>query len=272
MLLAKSLEMNLRACIAHIHQEVLGKCAVLNVAQDLLHGLLGLIGDDLRSGDVSAVLSSVGYRIPHSAESGLIDKVYDQLHLVDALEVSVSRIITRLNEGLEACLHKSGNAAAQNCLLTEEIGLCLGLIGSLKKSGACSADGKTVCQRKILCLAGVILLHSDQARSTLSCNIFGTDRMAGCLRSDHGNVNILRRNDAAVMDVEAMSEHEHIAFFQVRLDIFAVQLSLLLIIDQDHDDIRLLRSLSCCINFKALFFCPLPASGTLIQTDDNLAS
>ena len=61
--------------------------------------------------------------------------------------------------------------------------------------------------------------------------------MSRSLRSDHGNINVLRRYDTSEMNIEAMSKHQHVAFFQVRLDIFFVQSSLLLIIDQDHDDV-----------------------------------
>ena len=272
MFLAQSLEVHLCTCVAHVYQEILRKGSILDVAEDLLHGLLGLFGDDLRAGDVSAVLSSVGYGVPHSAETGLIDQVNDQFHLMDALEVCISRIIASLNQRFEACLHKGGNAAAQNSLLTEQVGLSLCLIGCLKEACARSADRKTVCKRQILCLACVILLYSDQARCALACNVLRTNSVARSLRSDHGDVDIFRRYDAAEMNVEAMREHQHITFFQVRLDIFAVQLRLLLIIDQDHDDISLLCSLCRCVYFEALLLCSLPASGSFIQTDDDLAS
>ena len=39
-----------------------------------------------------------------------IDEVDDQLHLVDALEVSVSGIVACLAECLKACLHQIGRA------------------------------------------------------------------------------------------------------------------------------------------------------------------
>ena len=96
--------------------------------------------------------------------------------------------------------------------------------------------------------------------------------MSRCLRGDHGDVHISRGNNASEMDIEAMREHEHVAFLQVRLDVLAVQLRLLLVIDQDHDDIRFLRGLSCRIDLEALLHGPLPAPGSLIETDDDMAS
>ena len=51
-----------------------------------------------------------------------------------------------------------------------------------------------------------------------------------------------------------MSEHQHISFFQIWLDVLFIKIRLLLIVDQDHDDIRLLCSFGCCKHFKALIF------------------
>ena len=74
------------------------------------------------------------------------------------------------------------------------------------------------------------------------------------------------------MNVEAVSEHQHVALFQIRLDIFFVQLCLLFIIDQDHDNVSLLCSFRRGKDFKALLLCSLPGSGALIKTDDYVAS
>ena len=63
-LLPHGVEMHLGPGIGHIQQEVLGKGAVLDVGQDLLHGLLGVLGDDLGTGNIVAVLGGVGDRIP----------------------------------------------------------------------------------------------------------------------------------------------------------------------------------------------------------------
>ena len=88
--------------------------------------------------------------------------------------------------------------------------------------------------------------------------------MAGSLGSDHGNVYVLRRNNASEMDIKAVSEHQHVALFQVRLDIFLIEFSLLLIIDQDHDNVSLFCSLCRRIYFESLFFRSLPGSASLI--------
>ena len=69
-----------------------------------------------------------------------------------------------------------------------------------------------------------------------------------------------------------MSKHKHIAFLKVWLDIFLIHISLFLIIDQNHDDISLLCSLSCCIYFKSLLFSSLPGSAAFIKTDNDVTS
>ena len=61
---------------------------------------------DLRSGNVIAILSSIGDGISHSCKTRLVDQIYDQLHLMDTLKISISRIISSLNQSLETCLHQ----------------------------------------------------------------------------------------------------------------------------------------------------------------------
>ena len=132
--------MNLSARVGHIKQEVLSKGTVLNIGKYLLHSLLGFLGDNLRTCDVVAVFSGVGDGVTHTLKAALVDKVNDKLHFVDTLEVSVSWVVASLNEGLKARLHKGANAAAENRLLAEQIGLGLGAEGGLKHARASAAD------------------------------------------------------------------------------------------------------------------------------------
>jgi hypothetical protein len=242
--------------------------ASLDVLQDLLHGLLGLFGDQLRTGDVVAVFSCVGDGVTHTCETALVDQVYDQLHLVDALEVSVSRVIASLAQCLETSLHQSADTAAQNSLFTEQVGLSLGAECGFQNAGSCAADCQTISQCQILCLAGSILLYSNQARNALACLIFRTNGVSRSLRSDHGNVNICRRNDLTEVDCETVSEHQHIARFQVRCNVLLVHCCLLFIIDQNHDDVSLLCGLCCGEYFEALCLSLCPGLAALVQTDD----
>ena len=177
---------------------------------------------------------------------------------MDALEVSVSRVIACLTKSLEACLHKSANAAAKNSLLTEEVGFGLGAERGLKKACSCTAYCKTVSKCHIKSLTGVILLNSYKARSTLACLIFASDGVTGSLGSYHCNIDKLRRLDASEMNVEAVSEHKHIALFKVRLDILLIHICLKLIVDKNHNNVGFFCSLGSGINLKALLLCLSP--------------
>ena len=129
--LSHRFEVYLTACGAHVKQELFCKSTILDIGQDLLHCFLGIFGNDLRTCDVIAVFSGVGNRISHACETGLIDQVNNQFHFMNALEVCVSRIIASFYQSFETSLHQCAYAAAQNCLLAEQVCLCLGTEGSL---------------------------------------------------------------------------------------------------------------------------------------------
>ena len=74
------------------------------------------------------------------------------------------------------------------------------------------------------------------------------------------------------VDSETMSEHQHVALFQVWLDIFFVHCSLFLIVDQDHDDISLFCSLSSGIYFESLCLCFCPGFAAFIKSNNNITA
>ena len=177
---------------------------------------------------------------------------------MDTLKVCISLIITCLNQRFESCLHKCTYTAAEHCLLTEKVCLRLCPEGCLKNACSCTANGKRISKSLFKSLACSILLNSHKTRNTLSCLILRTYRMTGSLGSYHCNVNILRRNDTSEMDIEAMSEHEHVSGLKVGLNILLIHISLFLIVYKDHDDISLPGRFSCRIYFKALLNCLVP--------------
>ena len=168
---------------------------------------------------------------------------------MDTLKVSVLRCISCFYQCLEAGFHQCAYTAAENCLLAEQVGLSLNFESSLQNTCSCSAQCCSVSQCSVFCFSCVILLYSYQTRNTFSYLILASYCMTRSLRSDHGNVNVSRRFDLSEMDSKAVCEHEHITFFQVRLNIFFVHSCLFLIVDQNHDDISLFCSFCCCINF-----------------------
>ena len=115
-------------------------------------------------------------------------------------------------------------------------------------------------------------MYCDQTRNPFSCLILTAYCMSRSLRRDHSNVHVCRRNDLVKVNVKPMSKHQHITCLKVWLNGFLIQCSLLLIIDEDHDHICLLCSFCCCIYFESLLFSFFPGTGSLIQTNDDMAS
>src|SRR5699024_1868609 len=136
-----SLEVNLSACGRHIQQEVFGESTILDIAQDLLHRFLGVLCDDLRSGNVISIFRCIGDGVSHSGKTGLINQIDDQFHLMDTLKVCVSRVVSGFHQRLITSLHQSAHAAAENRLLTEQVCFCLCTESSLQHACSCAADG-----------------------------------------------------------------------------------------------------------------------------------
>ena len=244
--------------------------AVLDLAQDLLHLLAGLLGDDALAGAVVAVLSGIGDGVTHLGKAALVDQVNDQLHLVNALEVSVLRSVASLDQSLKASLHQLADAAAEDSLLAEQVGLGLGLEGGLEDAGTAAADAAGICQSDVHSLAGSVLLNADQIRNAVTLEVLGTNGVARALRSDHDNVDVSRRNDLLEVDVEAVSESQNIARLQVRLDNVLVDVSLLLIRGQHHDDVAGSSSLSRSHDLQTVVLSLLLVLGARTQTNDNM--
>ena len=189
---------------------------------------------------------------------------------MNALEVSVLGIITSLNQCLESSLHQGSNTAAEYALLTEQVGLSFALECGIKHASSGAADASCVSKTDVVCSAGSVLIYSDQAGNTSADLVLGTYSVARALRSDHDNVNVSRGNDLTKVNIEAVSESKSLAGSEVRSDALLVEISLSLIVDEDHDDVCLLSSLSSSVNLEACVLSLLPALGAFVKTDDNV--
>ena len=265
-------EVNLSSSVRHIKQEVFCKCTILDICQDLFHCLLCFCCNDLRSCDVVTVFSCVGDRVSHSLESRLIDQVYDQFHFMDTFEICISRVISSFAKSFETSLHKCNNTTTENCLLTEEVCFCFCTECCFKKTSSCSTNSKTICKCSVKRFSCIVLFYCNQTRSSFSSLIFASYCMSRSFWCDHSNIYVLWWNDTSKMNVETMSEHQHVTLFKVWLDVFFVHICLFFIIDQNHDDICLFCSLCCCIYFKALLFGSLPGLTSFIQTNNDIAA
>ena len=189
---------------------------------------------------------------------------------MDAFEVSVSGVIARFGQRLEARLHQSADAAAQDGLLAEEVGLGLGAERGLQRACSGAADAQRIGQRDLERVAGRVLLDRYEHGNALARLIFAADGVAGSLRGDHDDVDVLGRLDAAEVDVEAVREREGLAFGQIRLDALFIEFRLLLVVDEDHDEIGVFGGLRGGHDGDALGFGLHPALAAFVQADDDL--
>ena len=108
--------------------------------EDLLHLGASLFVDDPRAARVVAELGRVRDAVAHVVEAALVHQVDDQLELVQAFEVGALGLISGLDQGLEPHLDQGADAAAEDDLLAEEVGLGLLGEGRLEDAAAGAAD------------------------------------------------------------------------------------------------------------------------------------
>ena len=158
-----------------------------------LHRCAGLGTDHAGSAGEVAVLGRVGDRVLHAADALLVEEVSDQLELVQALEVGELRAVASLGQRLEAGDDQLGGAAAENCLLAEEVGLGLVLEGRLDDASAGAADALGVCERDVAGVAGCVLLDGDESGDSSAFFKLRADQVARALRRDERDVDRRRR-------------------------------------------------------------------------------
>ena len=191
---------------------------------------------------------------------------------MNTLKVCISRIISCLAQSLKTSLHQCTYATAQNCLLTEQIRLCLRAESCLENTGSGSTNCQCICQCLLLSFSGCILMYSNQTWYSFSCLILTSYGMTRSLWSNHRNIDICRWNNLIKVNVETMSKHQHVTCFKIRLNRLLIKSGLLLIINENHNNICLLCCLCRRIYLKALFFCSLPRLRSLIQTDNHMTA
>src|SRR5262249_45978010 len=145
-----------------------------------------------------------------------INQIKDELQFVHALEVRDFRLITRLDERVEACLDQLADAAAKDGLLAEQVGLGFFRECCFQNTGARTTKSLGICKRLCLRVAACILLDGDQRGRAAA---FGEDfayAMARRFRRNHRNINVGGRLDRAEANVEAVRKHERLSFVQMR--------------------------------------------------------
>src|SRR3954463_6699990 len=260
----------LRRAGAVLQDELARVLAGLNAPQRFLHALAHALVDDLRPGDVLAVFGVVRDRIVHGADAALVHEVDDQLQLVQALEVRHLRRVARLHQRVEAGLHELDAAAAEHRLLAEEVGLGLLLEGGLDYARLAAADGRRVGKREVARLLRAVAVHGDQHRHAAAAGVGGAHGVPGRLRRHHPDVEVLPRLDQAVMDVEAGGEGQRGALLGVGLDVVAIDLRVVLVGQEDHDDVGALNRLVDLGDLDPALLGLVPRSAVLARPDGYL--
>src|SRR2546428_4873893 len=157
-----------RLAPVHLGDPLLREDALPDVGEELAHVLAHLAVDDARAAGEIAVLGRVGDRVAHAGKAALPHQVDDQLQLVQALVVRDLRLVAGLDERLEAEPHELGDAAAEDRLLAEEIGL--GLLGEAGLDHSCApgADPGAVGERQLEGVPARVLLHGDDRRRAVA--------------------------------------------------------------------------------------------------------
>ena len=188
------------------------------------------------------------------------------------LEVGDLGLVASLDQGLEAGLDQVGDAATQDSLLAEQVGL--GLLGEGRLDDACTgtADTLRVGQGQLPCLTGGIHLDGDDIRCALALHVGLADLVAGALGGDHDDVVAGGDLNVAVADVEAVREEEGGAFLQVGGDLLGVDVALDLVGQQHGDDVALGDGLGHVLDLEASGLSLGPRGGTGAQADDHVNS
>src|SRR6266498_5801083 len=110
---------------SHFPNKFSCKFSGTNVAQHRSHVLLHCLIDNLWTDGQLAPFGGIRNQSAHSGESCLVDKIDNELELVQTFEIGKLGRIAGANKGVEARTNQRARAATKHCLLAKKIGLGL---------------------------------------------------------------------------------------------------------------------------------------------------
>ena len=113
-------------------------------------------------------------------------------------------------------------------------------------------------------------MNCQQARHAGAAREYLAHPVTGGLRGDHRHVDVLRRHDGLVVDVEAMREHERLSRPHVRRDLVVVDVGLEVVGDEDHDDVGLAGGLVDGSDSQSVGLGLLTAPAALVEADHDV--
>ncbi|BBG29212.1 septin family protein [Zymobacter palmae] len=253
-----------------VQDEVASKSTVLDVFQNTAHSVFGVFCDNFRASDVVTVFSGVGDGVAHVGHTTFVHQVNDQFHFVHTFEVRHFRSITCFDQRFETCLNQCRNTAAQYRLFAEEVGFSFFFERRVDDTRTAVTVGRSVGQRDVARLATGVLRDSDQRRNTAALRVGLTNSMTRRFRRDHDDVEVSTRFDLFEVNIETVSECQCCAFFQVRFDIAVVDLFLIFIRGQNHDNVSAFNGFRYFLDGQTSGFGFCPGRRGLAQCDSNV--
>ena len=124
---------------------------------------------------------------------------------IKTLTPVVSRTVLNV---VTAFLEEMDEAAAEDSLLAEEVGLGLVAERGFNDAGLAAAVGAGIGESKVMSLAGNVLLDGDQLGNAGALDVGGANPVAGGLRSDHDDAKVGTGLNLAEVDVEAVGKRQ----------------------------------------------------------------
>jgi len=123
-----------------------------------------------------------------------------------AFEIGDFRMIACFHQGVESRLDQFGHPSTEDALFSEKVGL--GLLSERGFNDAGTGGPKTfgVGESSLFCLFCIILIDGKKGWDSCSLLVFPSHQMSRAFRSNHHHVDLFRRDDLAVMNVEPVRE------------------------------------------------------------------
>src|SRR6266403_2495604 len=135
-----------------------------------------------------------------------MNEIDNELQFVQAFEVRELGWITCGHECIKTSANQRACAAAQHCLLTKKIGLRLLPKGRLHHAGARASDCFCPRQRRLFRVPAGILLNGYQAWHAATSHKLAAHHWPQALWRNQHNIDVLARQNCAVMNGKAMRE------------------------------------------------------------------
>ena len=155
-------------------------------------------------------------------------------------------------------------------MLAEEVGFGFLLERGLEHSGPGAPDTFGPSQRDLFGLLARILVNGDERGNAFAFGELAANNVAGTLRGDHNDINILGWGDGFEMNGEAVAEEQGFPLGQIGSDILPVNRGNLGVRHGNKDDVGLLDRVGRVENREAFLLGYRAAFAARVEADDDL--